>query len=107
MMDDWSSKESSEQPISFCQLRARCSVNSGEDDMSDMPIHRATMSAAAHALDEVFNGKTEDRKVGFVLLAFEVGKEEKVTVYYISNCTDRKDAIAAMKAQIKRFENQQ
>jgi hypothetical protein len=65
------------------------------------------MSAAAHALDEAFNGKAEERRVGFVLLAFEVGKEEEVTVHYISNCTDRNDAVAAMKAQIKRFEELQ
>ena len=66
---------------------------------------RAMMSAAAHALDKMFNA-TEVRKVGFVLLAFEVGKDEDVTIYYISNCSDRKDAVAAMKAQIARFEDQ-
>lgn len=78
--------------------------------LGDAPIedeHRAMMNAMAAALDEMFNGpaKGDDRKTGFVLLVFPFGEGEG-RCNYISNGADRKDIVAMMKEQIRRFEGQ-
>ena len=78
--------------------------------LGDAPIeaeYREKMEAIASGLDEVFNGeaKNNDRKVGFVLLVFPFGEGDG-RCNYISNGADRKDIVAMMKEQIKRFEGQ-
>lgn len=78
--------------------------------LGDGPIedgYRQQMVAIAQGLDEVFNGelKGSARKVGFVVLVFPFGEGEG-RCNYISNGADRKDIVAMMKEQIKRFEGQ-
>jgi hypothetical protein len=78
--------------------------------LGDAPIedgYRQAMMAIAQGLDEIFNGeaKGNDRKVGFVLLVFPFGEGEG-RCNYISNGADRKDIVAMMKEQVKRFEGQ-
>lgn len=75
--------------------------------LGDAPIekaYRAKMNEVAVALDEFFNGeaKGQDRDTGFVLLVFPFGSGGRCN--YISNGADRKDIVAMMKEQIKRFE---
>lgn len=79
-------------------------------ELGDGPIedqYRAMMTAMAAALDEMFNGdvKGPARKTGFVLLVFPFGESEG-RCNYVSNGADRKDIVAMMKEQIKRFEGQ-
>jgi hypothetical protein len=76
--------------------------------LGDAPIEskfRETMNEIAGGLDHIFNGnaKGNDKKVGFVLLVFEYGESEG-RCNYISNGANRKDVVAFMKEQIKRFE---
>jgi hypothetical protein len=78
--------------------------------LGDAPIedgYRQAMMAIAQGLNEIFNGeaKGNDRKVGFVLLVFPFG-EGQGRCNYISNGADRKDIVAMMKEQVKRFEGQ-
>lgn len=62
-----------------------------------------SMNALAFMLDGFFNGEArgDERKVGFVLLAFNFG--DKGRVNYISNA-DREDMVATMKSFIARAE---
>jgi len=71
------------------------------------PDYREKMVAVAQALDELFNGdaKGPDRRTGFVLLVFPFGEGEG-RCNYISNGASRRDIVAMMKEQIKRFEGQ-
>jgi hypothetical protein len=78
--------------------------------LGDAPIeaeYREKMNALASVIDEFFNleAKGKDRKTGFVLLVFPFGEGEG-RCNYISNGADRKDIVAMMKEQIKRFEGQ-
>jgi len=70
------------------------------------PKHHKMMNALAHALDEVFNGskKGADRTTGFCLMVFDFGVGTS-RANYISNA-ERKDVIALLKEQLKRFEGQ-
>lgn len=63
------------------------------------------MNTLAHTLDEVFNGKVKpaNRKVGFVLLAFNFGDTSDGRVNYISNAK-RDEMLTAMKEFIARAE---
>lgn len=76
--------------------------------MGHQPIeeaYREKMNNLAALLDGAFNGQygRADRKVGFVLLCFEFGKEGRCN--YISNA-DRKQMITALKEVVARFEGQ-
>lgn len=71
------------------------------------PDFQKTMNALARGLDEIFNGerKATERKVGFVLLCFNMNEtgERESRCNYISNA-DRADIITMFKEQIARFE---
>ncbi|ARQ01917.1 hypothetical protein [Pseudorhodoplanes sinuspersici] len=78
--------------------------------LGDAPIEerfRELMVGAAKGLDDVFNGedRSQDHKVGFVLLVFPFDSTDG-RCNYISNGADRKDIVVMMKEQIKRFEGQ-
>jgi len=78
--------------------------------LGDAPIepqYREMMNRVAGALGEAFNAgaKGADRKVGFVLLVFPFGAEDR-RYNYISNGADRRDVVTMLKEQIKRFEGQ-
>lgn len=80
------------------------------NQLGDAPIeqkYREQMQAIAHVLDETFNGEAKGsaRKTGFVLLVFPFG-DHGGRCNYISNGADRKDVVALMKEQIKRFDGQ-
>jgi hypothetical protein len=77
----------------------------GDAEISDE--YREKMNALAQALDAVFNGdrRGKDRLTGFVLLVFPFGAQGG-RCNYISNGADRRDVVAFMKEQIKRFEGQ-
>jgi hypothetical protein len=80
------------------------------NQLGDAPIeqkYREQMQAIARVLDETFNGEVKGsaRKTGFVLLVFPFG-DPGSRCNYISNGADRKDVVALMKEQIKRFEGQ-
>jgi hypothetical protein len=70
------------------------------------PEYRDTMNRCAGALDEAFNGvaRGNDRKVGFVLLVFPLGDDERCN--YVSNAASREDIIFMLKEQLRRFEGQ-
>lgn len=68
------------------------------------------MNALAASLDEVLNGisKGEDRKVGFVLLTYnlgELGEDRLNHVNYVGN-GERSDVYAALKELIARWDGQ-
>lgn len=69
------------------------------------PEFHARMNALAGTLDRIFNGdaRGDNRKVGFVLLAFNFGEESRAN--YISNA-ERKGIITTMKELLARFEGQ-
>ena len=74
--------------------------------MGHQPIeeaYREKMNNLAALLDGAFNGESVERKVGFVLLCFEFGKEGRCN--YISNA-ERKDMVTALKEVVARFEGQ-
>jgi len=78
--------------------------------LGDAPIdveHIEMMNTLARALDMAFNGnaKGSARTTGFVLLVFPFENHEG-RCNYISNGADRRDIVALMKEQIKRFEGQ-
>jgi hypothetical protein len=86
--------------------------------LGDAPIEpkfEKQMNALAEAIDQLFNGDTamprgrgirsDERKVGFVLLVFPFNDHDG-RCNYISNGADRKDVVTLMKEQIKRFEGQ-
>jgi hypothetical protein len=86
--------------------------------LGDAPIeekYERKMIALGEAIDRLFNGDTaaprarkvrDERKVGFVLLVFELGDEAEGHCNYISNGADRRDVVRLMKEQIARFEGQ-
>jgi hypothetical protein len=85
-------------------------MTSKPERLGDAPIeadYREKMTAVAQAIDELFNdgAKGADRKTGFVLLVFPFGEGEG-RCNYISNGASRRDIVAMMKEQIKRFEGQ-
>lgn len=80
--------------------------------IGDQPIEpefMGMMNALAAGLDEILNGerKGRDRKVGFVLLCFNMNGEgeRESRCNYISNAL-RPDIVEMMKEQIHRFETQ-
>lgn len=81
-----------------------------EDRLGDQPIeekHHRMMTALAHGIDEILNGKLKghDRKTGFVLMVFDFGADPASRCNYISNGT-RQDVIVLMKEMLARFEGQ-
>lgn len=79
------------------------------EQLGDAPIEsqfRKLMNIITAELDRVFNGdaRGKDRKVGFVLLVFPYGSGDG-RCNYISNGADRKNVVALMKEQVKRFED--
>lgn len=79
-------------------------------ELGDEPIEQTyieQMNLIARTLDKLFNGnaKGKDRKIGFILMVFPYGNSDG-RCNYISNGADRKDVVAMMKEQIKRFEGQ-
>jgi len=79
--------------------------------LGDQPIekkHVEMMNIIARTLDKLFNGdaKGTDRKVGFILMVFNMNDTEEGRCNYISNGADRKDVVVLMKETIKRFEGQ-
>jgi hypothetical protein len=78
--------------------------------LGDAPIeeeYRHLMNTMMKALDEAFNPglRGKDRKVGIIMLMFPFNSHEG-RCNYISNGADRKDVVAMLKEQIKRFEGQ-
>jgi hypothetical protein len=65
--------------------------------------YREKMNALAQVIDEFFNGKERPKRVGFAMLIFEFGPEDRGRVNYISNA-ERKDMLVAMKEFIARAE---
>jgi hypothetical protein len=70
------------------------------------PLYREKMQAIAETLDEYLNEgvRGSARKIGFVLLVFPFGEEEKGRCNFISNGADRKDVVSLFKEMIRRFE---
>lgn len=84
-------------------------------DSQIVESQRALMNAIAAQLDELFNNgaKGNDRKIGFVLLAFPYSPPgmiqpagEELRCNYISNGADRKDMACLMREMAARFEGQ-
>lgn len=84
-------------------------------DSQIVESQRALMNAIAQALDEMFNpgAKGDDRKIGFVLLAFPFSPPDTIQpagdeprVNYISNGASRKDMTCLMREMVARFEGQ-
>lgn len=83
--------------------------------MSDHPLGDAPIEARFHdqmnsiasALDSLFNGDTKgaEREVGFVLLTFAYGGDNR-RCNFISNGANRKDMVVLFKEMIRRFEGQ-
>ena len=76
-----------------------------QQTLGDAPIeeeYRNKMNFLAQQLDEFFNGaaKGDQRSTGFCLMVFKFGDEGRAN--YISNA-DRKDLVALLKEQLKRF----
>lgn len=74
--------------------------------MASQPIE--IMNALAQGLDDALNGDAhgDDRKVGFVLLTYNIGdlgKDRLNHVNYVGN-GDRKDVYAALKELIARWD---
>jgi hypothetical protein len=63
------------------------------------------MKELAQFIDSIFNGGDTgaDRKVGFTLLVFPLGVEEKGRMNYVSNA-DRRDMIVSLKELVANFE---
>ena len=68
---------------------------------------REKMNDIAHRLDRTFNGdaKGADRKVGFALLVFELGKQGKQSVSYIGN-VKRVEMLGALRELVERWDNE-
>ena len=66
--------------------------------------YREQMRALASAIDELFNGNEEPKKVGFALLMFDFGETPTSDrINYISN-SRREDMVCALKELLARWE---
>jgi hypothetical protein len=94
-------------------------VSMSNERLGDAPIeprYERQMNALAQAIDQLFNGDTamprgrsirsDERKVGFVLLVFPFGDYVEGRCNFISNGADRKDVVVLFKEMIARFEGQ-
>lgn len=83
-------------------------------DSQIVESQRALMNEIARTLDELFNNgaKGNDRKIGFVLLAFPfsppgtIQPTDEPRCNYISNGANRKDMACLMREMAARFEGQ-
>jgi hypothetical protein len=83
-------------------------------DTQIVEAQRALMNEIALSLDEMFNNgaKGNDRKIGFVLLAFPfsppgtIQPTDEPRCNYISNGANRKDMACLMREMAARFEGQ-
>jgi hypothetical protein len=84
-------------------------------ELGDKPIqkeHFAMMNEIARNLDRAFNGnaKGTDRKIGFIMMVFDMNGEPGLVTdsrcNFISNGANRQDVVALMKEMIARFEGQ-
>ena len=84
-------------------------MSKSKHTLGDAPVQpefERIMNSLAHGLDEILNGKTRPKSIGFVLMVFpfdEVQGEGRCN--YISNA-QRDDIVVMLKEQIKRFEGQ-
>jgi hypothetical protein len=76
-----------------------------EQTLGDQPIeskYRELMKSMADYIDRFFNGPNpKPRKTGFVLLTFDIGKQNRCN--YISNC-NCDDVVVLLREQLRRFE---
>jgi hypothetical protein len=82
-----------------------------EERLGDGPVEETVheqMTAAVHALDELWNGQVggPGRKIGFVLMVFPFGDQFDGRCNFASNGADRRDVVTLMKEMIARFEGQ-
>lgn len=74
--------------------------------MADAPIqqqYREMMNGLAEGIDDVLNGNTKPKKIGFALFMFEFGHIEANRVNYISN-GPREDMLVAVREWLARAE---
>lgn len=74
--------------------------------MADAPIqqrYREMMNSLAEGIDDVLNGDTKPKKIGFALFMFEFGHIEANRVNYISN-GPREDMLVAVREWLARAE---
>jgi hypothetical protein len=66
---------------------------------------RQKMNDLAKALDQIFNGSTKPKKIGFALLTYNFGEDLQGTgrVNYIGN-GERGDVLVALKELVARWE---
>jgi hypothetical protein len=69
------------------------------------PIQHEIMNNLARALDKMFNGDTQPKKVGFALLTYNMGEQLEGTgrINYIGN-GEREDVRVALKELLARWE---
>jgi len=78
--------------------------------LGDAPVeaeYHEKMTAVTRAIDQFFNGNARgnDRKVGFIIMAFPFN-DTTGRCNYMSNGADRNDVVTLMKEMISRFEGQ-
>lgn len=74
--------------------------------MADAPIqaqYREMLNGLASGIDDVLNGETRPKKIGFALFMFEFGHVEANRVNYISNA-DRTEMLTAVREWLARAE---
>lgn len=74
--------------------------------MADAPIqsqYREMLNGLAEGIDDVLNGETRPKKIGFALFMFEFGNIDANRVNYISNGS-REDMLVAVREWLARAE---
>ena len=74
-------------------------------NVGDGPVqaeYSLKMTALAHVIDDLFNGSSDPKKVGFVLMVFPFGTGDG-RCNYMSNA-ERADIVVLLREQLARFQ---